>query len=507
MNVLAPMTDPRLFGEELGGASWRPWRTALAALFGLPLEAEADRALFREAAGRESPPSAPAREGWFIVGRRGGKSRMAALVAVYLAAFRDHGAVLAPGERGTVMVLAADRRQARVVLGYVRALLAHPMLAPMVKRELREAVELTNGVNVEVHTASFRTVRGYTVLAAILDEVAFWRVEDSAEPDHAIVGALRPAMATVPGALLLGISSPYARRGVLWQAYREHFGQERSEVLVWKAASRTMNPELPASVVERAYAEDPAAAAAEYGAEFRTDVEGFLARESLEAVVVPDRRELPPAPAERYVAFTDPSGGSSDSMTLAIAHAEESGERAVLDVVRERRPPFSPDDVVRDFAAELARYGVGEVVGDRYGAEFVAERFRAHGVEYHPAPRTKSDLYRELLPAVNSGRVELLDHPRLLAQLGGLERRTARGGRDSIDHAPGAHDDVANAAAGALVLATDRTAEPVEVLGGRIVEPDGFDKDDAEARRRDAERFAAKVRRHGGVFIPGHGPD
>jgi hypothetical protein len=52
---------------------------------------------------------------------------------------------------------------------------------------------------------------------------------------------------------------------------------------------------------------------------------------------------------------------------------------------------------------------------------------------------------------LNSGRVELLDHLRLQAQLLALERRTARGGRDTIDHAPGCHDDLANAVAGALV--------------------------------------------------------
>ena len=67
----------------------------------------------------------------------------------------------------------------------------------------------------------------------------------------------------------------------------------------------------------------------------------------------------------------------------------------------------------------------------------------------------KSDLYRDMLPLLNSGKVELLDHPRLISQLCGLERRTARGGRDSIDHAPGQHDDLANAVAGAAILALD----------------------------------------------------
>lgn len=126
----------------------------------------------------------------------------------------------------------------------------------------------------------------------------------------------------------------------------------------------------------------------------------------------------------------------------------------MLDAVRELRPPFSPDTVVGDFAALLKTYRVNTVHGDRYGGEWPAERFQAHGITYKPAEPTKSDLYRDLLPLVNAARVELLDVPRLHAQILGLERRTARGGRDSIDHAPGAHDDLANAVAGALVGAT-----------------------------------------------------
>jgi hypothetical protein len=125
-------------------------------------------------------------------------------------------------------------------------------------------------------------------------------------------------------------------------------------------------------------------------------------------------------------------------------------DRAVLDAVRERRPPFSPDDVVIEFAALLRSYGVTEVVGDRYAGEWPRERFRAHGIEYLPAERPKSDIYRDLLPILNAHRAELLDVPRLATQLCGLERRTARGGRDSIDHRPGGHDDVANAVAGAV---------------------------------------------------------
>jgi len=228
-------------------------------------------------------------------------------------------------------------------------------------------------------------------------------------------------------------------------------------VLVWQAATRAMNPTVPQSLIDSATEEDPSAAAAEYGAQFRVDVESFVAREVIDAATVAGRHELPPVEGVNYVAFCDPSGGSADSMTLAIAHRDSDG-RGILDAVREVRPPFSPEQVVEDFAALLKTYRLFRVEGDRYAGEWPRERFSEAGVSYALAERPKSDLYREALPLLNSGRVELLDHPRLAAQLAGLERRTARGGKDSIDHRPGSHDDLGNAAAGALVLAATEAA-------------------------------------------------
>jgi hypothetical protein len=209
-----------------------------------------------------------------------------------------------------------------------------------------------------------------------------------------------------------------------------------------------MNPTIDPEIIKRAYVADEASARAEFGAMFRQDIETFITPEAVDAAVVPDRLELPPVEGVSYVAFTDPSGGASDSMTLAIAHKENGS--AVLDVIREVRPPFSPETVTQDFAETLRRYRVGSVTGDRYGAEWVAERFRKAGIAYRPAERPKSDLYRELLPAINAQSVELLDNAKLLAQLCSLERRTARGGKDSIDHPPKGRDDVANAVAGVV---------------------------------------------------------
>ena len=123
----------------------------------------------------------------------------------------------------------------------------------------------------------------------------------------------------------------------------------------------------------------------------------------------------------------------------------------MLDVIRERKPPFSPEAVVEEFAKVVRDYRCTKVYGDRYGGEWPREQFRKHGVNYEPSAKPKSELYADLLPLLNSRAVDLLEHDRLLLQLTSLERRTSRAGKDSIDHAPGAHDDIANAVAGALV--------------------------------------------------------
>ena len=456
MNILQALDDPHLLGAGIRNpATFAAWRSFLAVLFGLPLSDEG-RDLYQACTGRTEAPAGPFNEAWLICGRRAGKSFVLALTAVYLGAFRSYRQHLGPGERATIMVLAADRRQARTIFRYTRGLImGSPMLAGMVERETADTIDLNNGVTVEIATASFRTTRGYSLAAVLCDEVAFWQVdEEAASPDAEILAALRPGMSTIPGAVLLGASSPYARRGVLWDAFKRWHGQDNARALVGQAPTRTMNPTVPQAVIDEAVEQDPARAAAEYGAQFRTDVETFVNADVVEAAVARGVHERAKIAGTAYKAFADPSGGSADSFTLAIAHAE--GDHVVLDAVRERRPPFSPENVVEEFAALLKDYGVRSVSGDRYGGDWPAEAFMRFGITYTAAGKAKSDLYRDLLPILNSGRADLLDHPRLVAQLCGLERRTARGGWDSIDHAPGGHDDVANAVAGAFDAVSPR---------------------------------------------------
>jgi hypothetical protein len=444
----AAIADETLLGSAFAGPSWAVWRAVLRAAEGLPLD-EDQLLLFRGVAERD-PPEGRVRELWAIAGRRSGKDSVASAIAT-AAALGDYRAHLRPGERATVMCLACDRAQARIVHRYIVAYFRNPLLAPLVERETDDGLELTTGVEIIVATNSYRAVRGRSVIAAIFDETAFWRDEASATPDVETYNAVMPSLATLPGALLVGISTPYRRSGLLFDKWRTSYGKPDAEVLVVKGETRLFNPTVPQSVIEQALERDPEAAAAEWLAEWRSDLADFVSREVVDAVRVAGRYELPPMAGVRYAAFVDPSGGSSDSMTLAIGHAEEDG-RAILDAVREVRAPFKPAEAVAEFAALLAHYHLNSVTGDRYAGEWPRERFIEHGITYVPAEHPKSDIYREFLPLLNGGAVELLDHPRLIAQLCALERRTARGGRDSIDHPPAAHDDIANAVAGVLVM-------------------------------------------------------
>jgi hypothetical protein len=451
-NIIDAMDDPALYAKWFPGETWDGWRAVLKAAHALPMT-DADRAFFKIVAERD-PPERPVKELWIIAGRRAGKDSIASLIAANSAAMFQDQERLRPGERALVLCLAVDRDQSKIVLNYTRSYFTDiDLLHGMVVNETANGVELSNGVDITIATNSFRSVRGRALLAVILDEVAFWRDDSSANPDQEVYGALRPGLASLPDSMLIAISSPYARNGLLYKKYREHYGKNSPDVLVIKAPTRALNVTIPQEIIDQAMAEDPAAAAAEWMAEFRVDVETFISREVVERATVNGRYELPYVEGERYVAFVDPSGGSSDSMTLGIAHSNRWTEKVILDLVREIRPPFSPEATVAEFSGLMSGYNISRVYGDRYAGEWPRERLRMHNIGYEVSPKTKNEIYRDLLPVLNSDGAELLDVPRLKSQLLGLERRTARGGRDSVDHAPGAHDDVINAAAGAILLA------------------------------------------------------
>lgn len=412
----------------------------------------AEAECYRACTGRAELPGAPFAILWLVAGRRSGKSFIMAIVACFLAVFKNWRPFLAVGERAVVLIVAADREQAKLVRRYVGGVLSTPLLASRIENETADAIELSGNVVIEVATCSYRTVRGRSVCVALLDEVGFWRAEDSANPDKEVWRAIRASMASFGAESIAVIaSSPYAKRGLLWDGFKRYFGKDDARNLVWQAGTKVMNPTVSDEFLAEEFEADPVSAEAEYNAQFRSDIESFVSQEAVEAVVQLGCHERPYQARYRYAGAIDAATGSGqDAMTMAIGHLEDG--IGYVDCLREVRPPFSPESVAEEFAASFGAYGIrSDVIADKWGSEFVVEAFARQGVTCEQSAKPKSDVYRELLPLVNSGKVRLLDNRRLLNQLIGLERKTARGGRDLIDHPVNGHDDLINAAALVLV--------------------------------------------------------
>jgi hypothetical protein len=447
----AALRDRRLLGAALDDlASWQTWSIALKGAFGLPLN-DAERTLFDAIAGGRNPPARRVRELWAVAGRRSGKTRMAAAICVHIGAIEQH--TLAPGEVGYVL-LAASRSQARVAFDYVCGFLdASPILRQQVLGITAEEVRLKHNIVIAVHAGSYRTIRGRTLLAVVGDETSFWRDEASAQPDVEVFRACAPALAA-SGGIWIGISTGYRKLGLLYQKWRDHFGQDDDDVLVVPGPSSLFNPRLDLGMIERATAADPEAAKSEWWGGFRSDINAFLSDDVIERAIDHARPlELPPR-NRRYTAFADPSGGRHDAFTLCIGHKE--GETFVADVVRGVRAPFDPVEVTRNYAALLKDYRLSKTFGDGYSAEWAVSAFKDCGIRYERADKNKSALYLAALPLFMRGAIRIPDLPVLTHELRLLERHTHSSGRDTVDHGTHGTDDFVNALCGCATYATGR---------------------------------------------------
>ena len=460
-SIIEAIKNPKLFGslprfKKL--ETWTNWIVVLKAIFGLPMTAE-DLVIFNRYTGRASPPLVGSKENFLIIGRRGGKSFISALIGVFIACFFSFVEYLTTGERGVVLILAVDKAQAKVVFNYCKGIIeAIPALRRMVTAWRADEVELSNDITIAVKTSDYRSVRGMTIVCCICDEVAFWDSQ-GVNPDTAVFSALRPAMATIPIAKLICISTGYAQVGVLYDMHKKYHGQDDNEVLVWQADTATMNPTISQNFIDKEIEKDPEAGRAEWLGLFREDVSAAFPLEVIEACIIPGRLELPPSPhVVQYFCFVDPSGGRHDAFTLAIAHLDYE-DRVILDAIRATRPPFDPSEAVKEYCASLKNYALLNVVGDNYGGEWPKAEFAKHGISYELSEKTKSELYLATIPVFTSKRIELLDIDRMKIEFRRLERRRGRSGKDSIDHPPRGSDDIANAVSGVTCLASDHAGQ------------------------------------------------
>jgi hypothetical protein len=340
-------------------------------------------------------------------------------------------------------------------------------------------------VVISIHSNSFRNIRGKTLLACIFDEVAFWRDEVSANPDLETYRAVLPSLVRT-GGMLIGISTPYRRGGLLHAEYKDHFDTDDDDVLVVKGSTQQFNPTISQITIAKAIAADPEGARAEWDAEFRSDVSALFDEAAIaDAINYSRPLELPPCSSYKYCAFADASAGRNDAFTLAIGHTEgaKGEETFVCDVIRGVTAPFNPRSVAEEYAKLARQYNCSKIVGDAFAGECVAQAFRDRGIGYETSKLNKSRLYLESLAHFNRGAVSLPDHDKLSRELRCLERRVHRSGRDSVDHPQYGSDDYANAVCGALYICVHDLRRPRLRVGA--IDVNGFVHwKDGEAPRR-----------------------
>jgi hypothetical protein len=445
LDIIKFCEDPELLNLSLSEAQ----RVLLKSMYALPLDAH-EREIFMRCTGRKNPITTPPIEVTIFAGARSGKdSRVIAPTLLYEACFGQHEKEIAKGEQGVIPCVAQGTKGASIAFGYVRDyVMASPLLRSMLLDEpTRDEIRLTNKMTISIFPSTVKSLRGWSIPCGAMDELAFWRLEGSAESDVEIQTSIRRGMAGFTRPKLIKCSTPYMKAGVLHTDF-QRFGDEDEDVLVWHAPSSLMNPSLNTARFQRL---DPSRYSREFEAVFVDDLEAFISTAWIDACTIRNRFALPPLEDVLYFAAIDASGGGGDAFTLAICHCEfvDGQLRVIQDVMcgggKSRTEKLNLESTVAEIARMLGKFSIQAILSDRYAAGWVVESFARHGIVVEHAEVDKSEAYLELEPLIATGRIELLDQPKQLRELATLERRARPGGKPLIDHPRGGHDDHINA--------------------------------------------------------------
>lgn len=420
------------------------------------------------------------------LGRRSGKDRLGAVIAVYegTANAAAHLEQVPPGEQVAIVVVAVNQKQAGRTHRYIAEFLRRsPELAKLIKRETLDEIELTNGIVIQTLPGHAASGRGLAVAVVILTEAAHFIGRDGSPLDVAEVwDALVPGTLDFPDAKVLVLSTP--RWSVGW--FAEICAQAASGAVPnmrhWHATTAEMRagePKVEAFLASER-ARDPGAYAREYEAAFDQGIAAVFDAETVRSAVRAGDPDLPPAPGVAYLIAMDPAA-TGDTFSVAVGHLEPvaaSRVRVVVDRVRGWRG--SKADPVRidptlDAIAELSRaYNGAAVITDQWAAQAITQSLAARGVTVAERPwsnQGKVDAVGAMRAALYAGALSIPRHHELVAELCALEQRPTPGGRPRIAAPGGGRDDYATAVM-ALVAELVATAavEPEQYFDPRRYE-------------------------------------
>lgn len=416
-----------------------------------------DRAIALELFGDVGKVEAIARTVAVIVaGARSGKTYLAALRLLHLALTVPLHS-LARGEVAFGLIVSFDLRTARQALRYVTgAIEAVPNLAGLVVHETIDSVTLRreDGFTVTIEAVPAArcgaSLRGRSLIGAILDECAFFRGEGADTSDVDLYRALLPRI--VPDGQLIVASTPWGPSGLLFDLWTSNWGKPLSALVAHAPTSTMRDDEHTRVMVAREYARDPNNARREFGAEFIAAESEFIDRATVQACVSIGVTERAPVEGTSYCMAIDASGGI-DEFVVAVGHQELNWREnappiasTVVDLIRGAKGRLDYEAIADSIAALARRYRVHKVIGDSREAQGLSALLRARGIVLEVAsmaPGAQSIRFEALAAKLKTRSIQLLDDPETVKQLSELrvEQLPAGGARYSAPRRKGSHDD------------------------------------------------------------------
>ncbi len=453
MNIIEFIEDERLLNDRsLSPAQ----KMALKAIYGLPLNEEELGLWGQAAGGRRYAEGQEFFEVDILKGRKsGGTDKILTNVLLFESCLRPPK--LSTGERAVSMIVTSEMgRQSGVVYDYCLGKLEHsPALRKLIKGVRGGEIQLSNGCSILIFPANNARVRAPSILVFGGDEFAFWKTEGRSI-DTEVLNAARPGL-IFEHSKMIKLSTLNRMSGEAWNDHRRYFGVDGAPVLVLKGSTEFFYPGFNRLKLAWAKLKDPVAFEQEYMCNFRADESSMYDPAQVDAAVNFDRPlELPYRGDVRdYFCFVDVAGGGGrDSYAVAIGHKED--ERAVVDVVRSRRPKFNPDEVTAQYCDLIKEYHVLSVTGDKFSGDWALNSFAKHGVKYIRSEKSKSEIYLDMEEILNTSRLSIPNKELLVTQLKSLIRKTRSGGRDSVDTDGGQPEDEGNVCAGVAVMVSQK---------------------------------------------------
>lgn len=425
-----------------------------------------------------------------IVGRRGGKTTLAAIVAIYSTLKINWRPYLTKTPVATVLVLSHSVDLSEEILDILKQLVEGSQVLNLLRNLKKknttkifhlkvpflkdgDKVEYSN-VRVKVGAASKKTTRGSAVCTLLCDEVAFWNLaEESAEPDHEILRAARMSLLQFrEHGTIIKMSSPGIKQGVLYDEWQKR-EDLKNDYIQFKAPSWVWNTILGVNEFKAEHRLDPEGFDTELRANFVDSISNFILPEFVDMCIT------------RGVTFNPPSDDGKTIYSAAI-DAAFKGDRFGFSIVGynekrvtmyalkywegSKKAPVQVHEVASYIRTVCRQYGLNEVVSDQYSFQPMRELFLQYGINLVENTFTlpyKRKIYFGLKRLIHNQQIDLLDIPLLAKEIKELVVEQTASGQIRIGHPQGGSDDLSDATAVAVHRVMEK-AGVVQVTYGEV---------------------------------------